>query len=113
MECGQKGPPAAKFCPGCGSSMSLKNNAREEEQDVPHDTPDEESPDVTLTDGCVTISGQGEEELTIQQVLSAVPEGYQAKNLNRSPDKSLHNLSKEQAAAKLSQINTSDGSQEI
>ena len=27
MECGQKAPPAAKFCPGCGNSMSLSSAA--------------------------------------------------------------------------------------
>jgi hypothetical protein len=110
MECGQKAPPAAKFCPGCGNAMSLTNDAGVKSKEEAHD--DAPSKDLTLPEGSVTILGDSEETQTIQSVIASVPEGYEAQKIVRTPNSQFKGLTTKQIARKLAQINTSDGSKE-
>ena len=111
MECGHKSPPGAKFCPGCGTSVSLNNKAGVEESTA-HDLPDGEIKDVKLPQGCVTISGGEDEQVTVEGVIRGVPEGYQRQNITRPPNKTLRGLTRDNLSQKLSDMNRSDGSQE-
>ena len=112
MECGHKSPPGAKFCPGCGTSMSLDNKARVEENDTIPDLPGGEIIDVKLPDGCITISGGGEEHITVEEVIRATPEGYKPHDVVRPPNKTLSGLTREELSRKLANMNRSDGSKE-
>ena len=112
MECGHKSPPGAKFCPGCGTSVSLGNKARVEERDTAHDLPEGEIKDIKLPEGCVTISGEGNERITVEGVIKEVPEGYKPQDITRPPNKTLSGLTKKELAQKLSHMNRSDGSKE-
>ena len=82
MECGQKSPPAAKFCPGCGNALSLNNEARVKDVEDAPDISDNEIKDITLPDGCVTISGGASQPLTIKEVIASAPETPQPESVN-------------------------------
>ena len=110
MECGQKSPPAAKFCPGCGNAMSLTNDARVDAPEETHD--DTPTQDLTLPAGSVTILGDSEETQTIQSVITSMPEGYEAQKIVRATNSQFKGLTTEQLARKLAQVNRSDGSKE-
>jgi hypothetical protein len=112
MECGQKSPPAAKFCPGCGNALSLNNDARVKDVEDAPDISDNEIKDIALPDGCVTISGGTNQPLTIKEVIASAPETPQNDQISRPPSRELSGLTKEQLARKLSQLNNSDGSKE-
>ena len=112
MECGQKAPPVAKFCPGCGNSMSLSNKARVKEDDDTHELPEGEIKDIKLPEGVITISGEVGEELTVEGVLRTTPEGYRAQEVNRPRDRTFSGLNKDELARKLTRVNRSDGSKE-
>ena len=110
MECGQKAPPAAKFCPGCGNSMSLNNAKRVvEENEEPEDYKDKE---LKIPANLATISGEGTERVTIESVVASTPEGYQPQKIVRASNSQFKGLSTEELARKLAQINRSDGSRE-
>ena len=112
MECGQKAPPAAKFCPGCGNGMSLDNKARVEENEDAHEPPKGDIKDIKLPAGSITILGDASEEITVEGVIRTTPEGYQAQELSRPKDRTLDGLNKDEMARKLAQMNRSDGSKE-
>ena len=112
MECGQKSPPMAKFCPGCGTSMSLKGNARVEADEDAHDLPEKDIKDIQLSKDAITFIGDAE-EVTIRDVLDSTPEGYKPERGYRRPDKRLAGLSKAELRSEMHRWNTeSDGSRE-
>ena len=110
MECGQKAPPAAKFCPGCGNSMSLNADARVDEEEETHD--DAPRKDLALPEGLVTISGENQETITVGGVIESVPEGYQAEKIVRPSNIQFKGLNTKEMAQKLRELNRSDGSKE-
>ena len=112
MECGHKSPPGAKFCPGCGISMSLENKARVDEESTTSEIATTDIKDITLTPGLITISGGNEEITTIQQVVAQAGDNYQPQRIVRAGNSEFADLSREQLADKLRQKNRSDGSKE-
>ena len=112
MECGQKSPPMAKFCPGCGTSMSLKGSARVETDEDAHDPQEGEIKDIQLSEDAVTFIG-GSEKVTIRDVIDSTPEGCKPEKGYRRPDTRLAGLSKEELRSEMHRWNTeSDGSRE-
>ena len=90
--------------------MSLTNDARVDTPEETHD--DAPSKDLALPEGSVTILGDSEETQTIQSVMAAVPEGYEAQKIMRAPNSQFKGLTSQQLAQKLAQISRSDGSKE-
>ena len=115
MECGQKSPPMAKFCPGCGTSMSLKSNAGveavEADEDT-HDLPQGEISDFQLPIGSITVIG-GSERVTLKDVVGSAPEGGGGEKGYRGKDTRLAGLSREDMRTEILRWNTElDGSRE-
>ena len=112
MECGQKSPPAAKFCPGCGNALSLNNDARVKDVEDAPDISDNEIKDIALPEGCVTISGGINDPVTIKEVIASAPETPDDAQISRPRNREFSGLTREELARKLSHLNKSDGSQE-
>ena len=112
MDCGQKSPPAAKFCPGCGNSLSLNNDARVKDVEDTPDISDKEIKDITLPEGCVTISGGIDRAVTIKEVIDSAPETQQPEKISRPRNSEFGGLTREELGRKLSHLNKSDGSKE-
>ena len=110
MECGQKSPPAAKFCPGCGNAMSLDTDARVEDEETTHE--DNRHKDLTLPAGSVMISGESQEAITIKGVIASVPKGFEPEKIVRPQNREFKGLNTKELAQKLAKLNKSDGSQE-
>tara|TARA_R110000824_G_scaffold385834_1_gene580145 strand:+ start:1599 stop:1934 length:336 start_codon:yes stop_codon:yes gene_type:complete len=110
MECGQKAPPAAKFCSGCGNAMSLNTDARVEDEETTHD--DATPKNLTLPAGSVTISGEGQGAVTIKGVLESVPDGFEPEKIVRPQSREFKGLNTKELARKLAKLNRSDGSRE-
>ena len=109
MECGQKAPPAAKFCPGCGNSMSLSSAAGVDDNEKTQDCNDKE---FKIPENLATISGGDTEKVTLESVIASTPEGYQPQKIARAPNHQFKGLTTEELAKKLAQVNRSDGSRE-
>tara|TARA_R110000824_G_scaffold74880_1_gene190180 strand:+ start:1293 stop:1634 length:342 start_codon:yes stop_codon:yes gene_type:complete len=112
MECGHKSPPGAKFCPGCGISMSLDNKAKVDEESPTSEIATTEIKDITLTQGSIIISGDNEGITTIKQVVAEAGDRYQPQNIVRARSSEFKGLTREQLSDKLREKNRSDGSKE-
>ena len=113
MQCGNKTPTAASFCPSCGTSLKTGKKAaanQEVEEDVEEFEDDEE---VSLSSkGLLEIQGNSQPE-TLGDVVNSSYQGYERQNLNRGQDKEFANLSRDQISAKLKEQNKFDGPKEI
>ena len=92
--------------------MSLKNNAKVDEEVSTEETADIKVKDITLPLGSVVISGGDEGTTTVKQVVEAAGEGYQPQNIVRPRNTEFVGLTKEELAQKLRHKNRSDGSKE-
>jgi len=115
MECGQKSPPMAKFCPGCGTSMSLKSSAGVEadqtEEDT-HDLPGGEISDIKLPKDAITVIGDND-VITLKDVVGSSPQVHKGDKGYRRKDSRLAGLSREQMRTEIHRWNTElDGSRE-